>query len=220
MFLMTEASRKALLGLRDLTMLKWYWIPLMVIVMYIYANEMKKARESGDWNAIYSGLTVFGLDFFNETWNGWVFAITNHSAFWTTPGDTAFRVTVGWNIEIIFMFLIAGVVFYNMLDEDKEKKMFGLPNRWAMAIGFAAFAVFIECILNIGGHLVWEYPWWNLSITGIWLIFIIGYFFFFAGAVLVISMDQDKHKKIALAIIYAIPITMNIIAFVILGWVY
>ena len=220
MFLMTEASRKALIGLRDLTMLKWYWIPLMVIVMYIYANEMKKARESGDWNAIYSGLTVFGLDFFNETWNGWAFVITNHSAYWTTPGDTALRVMVGWNIEIILMFLISGVVFYNMLDEDKEKKMFGLPNRWAMAIGFAAFAVFIESILNIGGHLVWEYPWWNLSITGIWLIFIIGYFFFFAGAVLVINMDQDKHKKIALAIIYAVPITMNIIAFGFLGWVY
>ena len=94
------------------------------------------------------------------------------------------------------------------------------PHRWAMAIGFAAFAVFIECILNIGCHLVWEYPWWNLYITGIWLIFIIGYFFFFAGAVLIIGMDQDKHKKIALAIIYAVPIIMNIIAFGILGWIY
>jgi hypothetical protein len=216
----TDASIKALNGLRDLTMLKWYWIPLLAIVFYIYSNEIKKARESGDWNAIYAGLTLFGLDFFNETWNGWVFAITKHSAVWTTPGDTAFRVFVGWNLEIIFMFLISGIVFYNFLYEDKDKKMFGLPNRWAMAIGFAAFCVFIECILNIGGQLVWEYWWWNLSITGIWLIFLVGYFFFYAGVNVVIGMNEDKNKKIVIAIIYMIPIIMNIIAFVFLGWRY
>jgi hypothetical protein len=216
----TDASIKALNGLRDLTMLKWYWIPLLAIVFYIYSNEIKKARESGDWNAIYAGLTLFGLDFFNETWNGWVFAITKHSAVWTTPGDTAFRVFVGWNLEIIFMFLISGIVFYNFLYEDKDKKMLGLPNRWAMAIGFAAFCVFIECILNIGGQLVWEYWWWNLSFTGIWLIFLVGYFFFYAGVNVVIGMNEDKNKKIVIAIIYMIPIIMNIIAFVFLGWRY
>jgi hypothetical protein len=45
-----------------------------------------------------------GVDFFNETWNGWVMHFTQRSAFWTTPGETALRVMVGWNIEIIFMF--------------------------------------------------------------------------------------------------------------------
>ncbi|TFG04985.1 MAG: hypothetical protein EU539_09880 [Promethearchaeota archaeon] len=217
---MTEASRRALIGLRDLSMIKWYIIPLLAIVFYIYAKEINKARDTGDWNPIYAGLTVFGLDFFNETWNGWVFAITQHSAYWTTPGDTAFRVFVGWNIEIIFMFLMAGIVYYYMLYEDEDKKMFGLPNRWAISIGFAIFCVFIECLLNIGGHLVWEYPWWNLSFGGIWMIFVIGYFFFFAGATIVIGLDNDKQKKMAIGIIYAVPIIMNIIAFGILGWNY
>ena len=85
----TQASQTALNGLWDLTMLKWYVIPLLAIIIYIYVTEMKKARETGNWNAIFAGLTVFGMDFFNETWNGWVFHFTNHSAFWTTPGDTA-----------------------------------------------------------------------------------------------------------------------------------
>lgn len=56
----TQASQTALNGLWDLTMLKWYVIPLLAIIIYIYVTEMKKARETGNWNAIFAGLTVFG----------------------------------------------------------------------------------------------------------------------------------------------------------------
>lgn len=216
----TGASLQALEGLRDLASIKWYVIPLLAIVLYIYMTEVKKARETGNWNAIYAGLTLFGLDFINETWNGMIFHVTQYSAFWTTPGDTGLRTMIGWNIEIMFMFLIAGIVFYNSLYEDPDKKILGIPNHWAMAIGFTTFCVFIECILNMGGHLVWEYPWWNLSITGIWLIWVLGYFTFFAGITLVIGMKQDKNKKLTIAIIYAIAIGLNVIFMGFLGWVY
>jgi hypothetical protein len=218
--MVTAASQQALEGLRDLSSIKWYMIPLLAIVLYIYMTEVKKARESGDWNAIYAGLTLFGMDFINETWNGMVFAATHYSAFWTTPGDTALRVMVGWNIEIIFMFLIAGIVFYHSIPEDRSKKILGLPPQWFMAIFFAAFCVFVECILNIGGQLVWAYPFWNLSIGGIWLIFLIGYFEFFVAINLVIRMKNDKNKKLAIIIIYTIPIILNVIFMGILGWVY
>jgi len=218
--LITEASQQALVGLRDLSSLKWYVIPLLAIVLYIYFTEAKKARESGDWNAIYAGLTLFGMDFINETWNGIVFAVTQHSAFWTTPGDTGFRAMVGWNIEIIFMFLIAGIVFYNALPEDRHDKMLGLPIQWVIAIGFAAFCVFVECLLNIGGHLVWEYPFWNLSFGGIWLIFFLGYFHFFVAIIIVINMKKEKNKKIAISLIYFIAIALNVVFGGILGFVY
>ena len=94
---MTEASKLALQGMRDFSTLEWYVIPLLAIVFYIYTSEMKKARASGNWNAIFAGLTVFGMDFINETWNGWVFYLTQRSAFWTVPGKTALRTMVGWN---------------------------------------------------------------------------------------------------------------------------
>lgn len=67
---MTEASQAALAGLWDWTMLKWYVIPLLAIVFYIYVREMKEARRTGTWDALIAGLTFFGMDFFNETWNG------------------------------------------------------------------------------------------------------------------------------------------------------
>ena len=56
---MTEASVRALKGIRDLSMLEWYVIPLLAIVFYIYTSEMKKAKTSGNWNAVFAGLTVF-----------------------------------------------------------------------------------------------------------------------------------------------------------------
>lgn len=217
---MTRASKQALIGLRDLTTLKWYIIPLLAIVFYIYTIEIKKARESGNWNTVYAGAVIFGMDFINETWNGMVFHITQHSAFWTTPGETALRTMVGWNIEIMFMFAILGIVYANSLLEDKSEKILGIPNRWFFAIQYAIVCVFIEVLLNIGGHLVWEYPFWNLSFTGIWLIFFIGYFHFFVGALLVIGMRDDKNKKLAIGIIFGIAIGLNVIFMGILGWVY
>ena len=209
---MTPATEQALSGLRDLSMIKWYVIPLLAIVCYIYTREIKEARRNSDWNAVLAGLTIFGVDFFNETWNGWVMYLTQRSAFWTTPGDTALRTLVGWNIEIMFMFLIIGIIYYHTLSESKNEKILGLPEKWFWAIGYSAFCVFIECVLNIGGQLVWEYPFWSLSFKGVWLIFFLGYFIFFIAAIIVISVKTMKAKLTTVGIIYAVPIIMNILA--------
>jgi len=217
---MTEASRLALQGMRDFTMLEWYVIPLLAIVLYIYTSEMRKARVSGNWDAIFAGLTLFGMDFINETWNGWVFHLTERSAFWTTPGKTALRTMVGWNIEIMFMFAISGIIYYNTLSPDKREKILGLPNRWFWALGYAAFCVFVECILNLGGHLVWEYPFWNRSFGGVWLIFLFGYFHFYVAVILVLGLKKNRSKIVAVSVIYLIAILMNVIAFGFLGWYY
>lgn len=217
---MTEASVRALEGLRDLAMVKWYVIPLLAIVLYIYAKEIRSARSSGNWNAVFAGLTIFGIDFFNETWNGWVLALTGRSAFWTAPGDTALRTMVGWNIEIMFMFLLAGIIWYYSCFEDPKERILGIPNRWFWAIGFSAFCVFVEVLLNKGGLLIWEYPFWNRSFGGVWLIFLFGYFHFFAGSIFVISRKTTRSKVIVLGVIYLVPVLMNIFGYCIMGWNY
>jgi hypothetical protein len=217
---MTEATIKALNGLRDLSMLKWYVIPLLAIVFYIYTKEIGQARRTGNWNAVLAGVTIFGVDFFNETWNGWVMHCTQRSAFWTTPGDTALRTMVGWNIEIMFMFSIIGIIFYNTLSDSTKEKILGLPEKWFWAIGYSIFCVFVECVLNYGGHLVWEYPFWFRSFQGVWLIFFFGYFHFFCFAILVISLKTLRNKLITVGCIYAVPVVMNILAFGFFGWNY
>lgn len=217
---MTPATLQALHSLRDLSMIKWYAIPLLALVCYIYAREIKEARITGNWNAVFSGLTILGVDFFNETWNSWVMYLTKRSAFWTTPGDTALRVMVGWNIEIIFMFSILGIIYYHTLSPSTQEKILGLPEKWFWAIFYSAFCVFIEILLNKGGHLVWEYTFWNRSFKGVWLIFLIGYFHFFCFSILVISLKSMRNKLITLGLIYLVPTIMNIVALGLLGWKY
>lgn len=217
---MTDASIKALDTIRDISMLKWYVIPLLAIVFYIYTAEMKKAREIRNWNAVFAGLTVFGMDFINETWNGWVLHFTGRSAFWTAPGDTALRTLVGWNIEIMFMFAISGIIYYNTISEDKTEKILGIPNQWFWAIGYSAFCVFVEWFLNKGGHLIWEYPFWNRSFKGVWLIFLFGYFHFYVAALLVINMKTIRAKMITVISLYTIAVIANIFGLGIMGWRY
>ena len=217
---MTQASIDALTGLRDLSTLKWYVIPLLAIVVYIYTTEIKKARESGDWNPVFAGLAVFGIDFFNETWNGWILNITGYSAFWTAPGETALRTMVGWNIEIMFMFSLLGIIWYHSLTDSRLHRIFRIPEQWFWAIGYSVFCVFIEILFNRGGHLVWAYSFWNASFAGVWLIFLIGYFHFFIGAIIVINLSSNRAKITALIVVYGIPVLMNILGYQILGWRY
>lgn len=94
--------------------------------------------------SLSAGLTVFGMDFINETWNGWV-------------------------------------------------------------------------LLNMGGHPVWEYPFWRRSFKGVWLIFF-GYFHFYVAALLVIGMQTIRAKLIDVSSLYAIA--ANIYGMGIMGWVY
>jgi hypothetical protein len=216
----TAASQRALQGLRDLSTLQWYIIPMLAVVFYIYTAEIKKARTTGNWDAIIAGLTLFGMDFINETWNGWVFHWTQHSAPWTAPGPTALRTMIGWNIEIMFMFAIAGIIYYNSLSEERNAKIMGLPDRWFWAIGYSAFCVFIECLLNMGGLLIWEYPWWTRSLGGVWLIFLFGYFHFYVAIIIVLGLKTLRARIYAVSSLYAVAAVANIVCLGFLGWVY
>lgn len=84
---MTAASELALTGLKDLSTVQWYVIPFLAIVFSIYTTKIEKARESGNWDAVFAGLALFGTDFLFETINGWIFQVTRYSALWTTPGQ-------------------------------------------------------------------------------------------------------------------------------------
>lgn len=217
---MTPASLKALEGMRNLATLQWYIIPLMAIVFYIYAKEIHRARRKGNWDAIIAGATLFGMDFLNETINGWIFQFTKYSALWTTPGNSALKTMIGWNIEIMFMFALSGMIYYYTLSRKQNKVILGLPEKWFWAIGYAAFCVFIEVLLNIGGHLVWEYPFWNRSFGGIWLIFLFGYFHFYVAIIFVLGLKTLRQKLQALAAIYGLAVVMNIFGLGIMRWTY
>ena len=217
---MTGSATQALVGLRDWTTLQWYVIPLLIILLLVYATEIKEARRTGSWDCVVAGLALFSADFVNETVNGWIFALSGYSALWLAPGPTAFRTLVGWNVEIMFMFALAGMVWWKCLDADPRTRILGLPDRWFWAIGFSAFAVLVENALNRGNLLVWDYRWWNRGLVGAVPIFLFGYLWFFVAAKVAVERRTLRAKFMVPAVLCGIAVVMNVIGLGLLGLTY
>lgn len=209
----TESALEALKILRDGSQFQWYVIPLFAFVVYVYAVEIEKKN----WSLVFAGLAYWGMDWFNEIWNGLVFHFTQYAPVWGAPGKTAYLILIGLNIEICFMFAIAGIVFSKMLPGDKHLKILGLPNRLFFAIAGSIFTVFVEVLLNSIGALTWDYPWWNAGVP--WLIFLFGYFHFFIISFWVFDMESIKKKAITVGSIFAFDIFCLILFGFILKWI-
>jgi len=208
----TDSAQQALSILRDGGQFQWYVIPLFAFVVYVYAVEV----ERKNWHLVFAGLAFWGMDWFNEIWNSLVFHFNNYAPVWGAPGQTAYLILIGLNIEICFMFAIAGIGFGKMLPEDKKLKVFGIPNRVFIAVAGSAFCVFVEVLLNAIGALTWDYPWWNASAP--WLIFLFGYLYFFLVSFWVHDMESVKKKAVTVGIIYAFDLVGILVFGVILGW--
>jgi len=210
---MAESAQQALALLRDGSHFQWYVIPLLLLVMYVYANEVEKKN----WSLILAGLAFWLMDWFNEIWNGLVFHFTGFAPVWGTPGNgSALVLLIGLNIEITFMFSIMGIVMCKMLPSDKNLKILGINNRLVFAVVGAILAVGIECLLNWVGALTWEYSWWSLGAP--WLIWLIGYLPFFLVSYWVLDMKTMKSKLITVGVIGAVDI-ISLILFICLKWI-
>jgi hypothetical protein len=213
MIMPTEAAAQASSILRDGGQFQWYVIPFLALVIYVYAVEVEKRN----WSHVLAGLAFWGMDWFNEIWNSLVFHFTNYAPVWGAPGDTAYLILIGLNIEICFMFAIAGVVFVKLLPADKQMKILGLPNRLVLAITTSAFCVFVEVLLNAVDALTWDYVWWNARAP--WLILLFGYLHFFLVSFWVYDMKRIRTKLITVAAIYVFDIVCIIVFGVALKWI-
>jgi hypothetical protein len=211
---MSESTLQALAILRDGSLFKWYVIPLLSFVFYVYVVEVEKHN----WNIVLAGLAFWGMDWFNEIWNSLVLHFTGYAPVWAAPGgDTAYLILIGLNIEIMFMFAVSGIIWCKMLLAKKEDKILGVPNRWVVAIGGSVFCVFVEYLLNSVGALTWDYPWWNRGAP--WLIFLFGYLIFFVVAFWVYDMESLKRKIQVVSGIWVFDILCLILFIGILGWI-
>jgi hypothetical protein len=209
----TESAAQALSILRDGSLFQWYVITLFALVVYVYANEI----ERRNWNLVFAGLAFWGMDWFNEIWNSLVFHFTQYAPVWGAPGKTAYLILIGLNIEICFMFAIAGITFAKMLPPDRRTRILGVPNRLAFAVVGSAFCVFVEVLLNAVGALTWDYPWWNAGAP--WLIFVFGYLTFFLVSFWVFDMPTIRRKLNVVGVIYGVDILALLIFGVALRWI-
>ncbi len=209
----TESAAQALSILRDGSLFQWHVIPLFALVVYVYANEIEKRN----WSLVFAGLAFWGMDWFNEIWNGLVFHFTQYAPVWGAPGKTAYLILIGLNIEICFMFAIAGITFSKMLPPDRRARILGIPNRVFLAVAGAAFCVFVEVLLNAVGALTWDYPWWSAGAP--WLIFVFGYLTFFLISFWVFDLPILRQKLTVVGVIFAVDIVALVIFGAVRRWI-
>lgn len=208
----TQSAEQALSILRDGSQFQWYVIPLLLLVMYVYAQQASQGR----WSVLLGGLAFWLMDWVNEIWNGLVFYFSGYAPVWGAPDDTAFLILIGLNVEIMLMFAVMGVTAMLTLPPDPQARILGVNNRWIWAAGNSAAAVAIEIWLNHIGALTWEWAYWRTGFP--WLIFLIGYMPFFVVGAWVHDM-QSRARQLVVVGGLGLSVTASLLLFIpVLGW--
>ena len=200
----TESAQRAFDLIRDGSRFQWHVIPVLLLVLYVYASEI----ERRNWNVVFAGLALWVADWFNEIINGLVFSYTNYAPMWATPQGSAYTIFIGLNLEISLMFSIMGIVVAKTLPADRGARIVGMPNRWFVALAASTFCLLIEMWLNAIGQLTWDYWWWDAERP--YLIFVFGYLWFFAFAFWVHDMASVRRKATAVLTLAAIDVVLMI----------
>ena len=210
---MTDSAARALRILRDGSQFDWHVVPLLLLVLYVYANEIQQRN----WNVVFAGLALWGVDWFNEIWNALVFHFTGRAPLWGAPGGTAYLILIGLNIEICLMFAVMGVVVAKTLPPDPRRRLLGMPNRWVLAVLASVGCVIVELLLNAIGALTWDYWWWNARMP--WLIFLFGYLTFFVVAFWVHDMRDPRRQATAVGGILGFDLGCLVLFGRVLRWI-
>ncbi len=208
----TDFTLQALRLVRNPHLFKWYAVALLAFVIYAYANEVERGR----WDVIAAGLAVWLADWFNEIVNALVLHVSDRAALWTTTGPTAYQFLIGLNIEIMFMFALAGIVYAKVLPADRATRILGMPNRLAVGLGLSLVSVAVELFLHATGTFHWEYWWWNTPF--VLLIIVFGYLWFFLYAAWVYDAPTERQRWTRIGVLAAIDVAMGLVFGVGFGW--
>lgn len=90
-----EVTQQALSILRSGETFQWFVIPLLALVVYVYANEISNRR----WKPVAAGLALYAVHWFYEILNALIQHFTGH-ALWTVPTGTAFLILIGLGVGL------------------------------------------------------------------------------------------------------------------------
>ncbi len=209
---MTPAATQSLAHLRDPATFQWYVIPLLLVVMYLYADNLAARRHS----VVLGALAFWLMDWINEIWNGLLAHFSGFAPAWGTPGPSAFQIFIGLNIEISFMFALMGLYAMRLLPEDRTVRILGVNNRLFLAVTNSIACVGVEIVLNRIGALTWDWPYWSASAP--WLIFLIGYLPFFLVGYWVHDLPS-RRQQITVVGTLATVVVVAALSFGALGWI-
>jgi hypothetical protein len=191
----------------------WSTITLLGLAVYVYAVEVQR----GDWDVVLAGLAFWLMDWVNEIANALVLHFDGHAALWTVTGSSSFVILIGLNIEISLFFLINGVVFAKLLPADRDARILGVNNRWALSIALSVVSVGVELLLHALGVFHWYYWWWNVASFPV--IVVLGYLTFYVVSFWVHDMAGVARKARVVGALAALNVLAGLVFGVVLGWI-
>ena len=202
------AADAAKAAVRSTANFDWTFIALLALVLCgVYIPQIKKKN----WNAVFAALALYGVHWIYEIANAVICHFTGYALWHVSPESTSFILLVGVCWELSMMFSIAGFTA-ELLPEDKNKKILGIPNRIVFAIGSALGFSLFEIFLSSTPAFIWVYKWW-----GFLPVFITTYIPFFLASYLIYDAKRSTQKRfcgilwIAVAVLLAVLIPLGII---------
>jgi len=188
------AAEAAAAAVRSTDNFNWTFITLLALVVCgVYIPQIKKKN----YNGIAAALALYGVHWFYEIMNAVIAHFTGYALWTVSPESTTFILLIGVSWELSLMFSVAGFMA-DLMPEDKNKKILGVNNRIAFAIGNAFFFSVFEIFLASTPAFIWVYKWW-----GAIPVFITTYIPFFLAANLIYDKPRKTQKKF-LAILWGI----------------
>ena len=203
-----QAAEAAAAAVRSTDNFNWTCITLFALVVAgVYVPQIKKKN----WNGVAAALALYGVHWLYEIANAVIAHFTGYALWTVSPESTSFILLIGVSWELSLMFSTAGFLC-DLMPEDKNKKILGINNRIAFAIGWAFFFSVFEIFLASTPAFIWVYKWW-----GALPVFITTYIPFFLAAVLIYDKPRKTQIKFCsilwgvVAILLAVLIPLGII---------
>ena len=176
------AAEAAAQAVRSTDNFNWTFITLLALVICgVYIPQIKKKH----YNGIAAALALYGVHWLYEIANAVIAHFSGYALWTVSPESTSFILLIGVSWELSLMFSVAGFMA-DLMPADKNKKILGINNRIAFAIGNAAFFSIFEIFLASTPAFIWVYKWW-----GALPVFITTYIPFFLAS----NLIYDKPRK-------------------------
>lgn len=209
----TREAEQALEQLRKVSSLQWSILPLVAVLLYVYAREIQEKN----YRTLLTCLAFAGCGLLLEMLNGLIMHWTGRTALWVAAGESSYLIFVGINIEIILCFSIIWAAAVRVLPEDRETKILGIPNRALFAATFGFLSMGTEALLNRAGLLVWQWWWfrWPYALPQILVFYTLAWY----GLIRFQDADISLRDRLkAIGVIYSVLVVAFVVFVVILKW--
>ena len=176
----------------------WTFIFILAVVFYVYWTEIHNKR----YEVVYAGLALYGVHWLYEIANAVIGHVTGYPLWSVSNASTTFILLIGVCWELSMMFMLAGIISFKMLPEDRNKRYFskngkgGISCKLAGAISMALLFSLVESFLAATSNhsFIWVYKWW-----GVLPVFITTYIPFFLASNYVPDMKPKARTRFLVA---------------------